>query len=146
MSVLIIDTSTDLLYLGLYCQDKLQSWEAKPHGNQLSKFLLPSIDTLLQEHLLCLEKIDYIAIGLGPGSFTGTRIGVIVAMGLCFALDIPHVGFASSLTENTSLLLEDIQNKFEKKIFNLEINYCSLTPDSSRIKAPEPKTSEGTVQ
>lgn len=86
-----------------------------------------------------MNDLDYIAVGTGPGSFTGTRVGVIVCMSLAFSLNIPHVGFSSLLIEEPrELLIDSIQEKFNKKIYDLEINYCSLTTNSSRIKAPEP--------
>lgn len=126
MSALIIDTSTHVLHLGLYHESKLIAWESLPHANQLSNFLLPSIHTLLQVQGLRPSDLHYIAVGTGPGSFTGTRVGVIVCMGLSFSLDIPHVGFSSLLiNEPRELLIEQIQEKFEKKIYDLEINYQS---------------------
>lgn len=138
MSALIIDTSTDAIHLGLCEQGTLLAWTTYPHNNQLSKFLLTSILALLQEQGLTLRDLVYIAVGIGPGSFTGTRIGAIVCKSLSFSLDIPHVGFSSTLLkENKELLIAEIQERFEKKAYDLEISYCSLTPNSSRIKAPE---------
>lgn len=138
MPILIIDTSTEKLHLGLYSKESLIAWEKSSHGNQLSNFLLPSITSLLQAHLCSLRELEYIAVGTGPGSFTGTRLGVMVAMTLAFSIEIPTIGFPSTLlNEDRELLFKTIQEKFTKKLYDLEINYCPLTPDSSRIKAPE---------
>ncbi|MES2344934.1 MAG: tRNA (adenosine(37)-N6)-threonylcarbamoyltransferase complex dimerization subunit type 1 TsaB [Chlamydiota bacterium] len=124
MSALIIDTSTHVLHLGLYHANKLIAWESLPHANQLSNFLLPSINTLLQVQGLSPRDLHYIAVGTGPGSFTGTRVGVIVCMSLSFSLDIPHIGFSSLLIDKPrELLIAHIQEKFKDEIYDLEINY-----------------------
>lgn len=141
MSSLIIDTSSNQLQLGLSDGTKLISWTTQTHDNQLSKFLLPSIATLLQQEDILLSHLNYIAVGTGPGSFTGIRVGVMVALNLSFSLDIPTIGFNSLLlNDDKEHLLAEIRDKFEKKVYDLEINYCPLTPNSSKIKAPELKS------
>ncbi len=60
-----------------------------------SRRLLASIDWLLQESGLCLQDIDGFAVGLGPGSFTGLRIGMATAKGMATALDKPLLGVSS---------------------------------------------------
>jgi len=57
-----------------------------------SERLLPSIDRLLQEGGLDLSRISGIAVTLGPGSFTGLRIGLACAKGLAMASSLPLVG------------------------------------------------------
>lgn len=49
------------------------------------------IDTVLKEAHISQEQIDAIAVSKGPGSYTGLRIGVSAAKGLCFALDKPLI-------------------------------------------------------
>lgn len=53
--------------------------------------LTPFINDVLTESKLTLKNLSAIAIGKGPGSFTGLRIGVSAAKGLCFGLDIPLI-------------------------------------------------------
>ncbi|MRI02464.1 tRNA (adenosine(37)-N6)-threonylcarbamoyltransferase complex dimerization subunit type 1 TsaB [Kriegella sp. EG-1] len=57
------------------------------HSEQLHLF----IDEIIKEAKLSLEDFDAIAVSKGPGSYTGLRIGVSAAKGLCFALDIPLI-------------------------------------------------------
>ena len=57
-----------------------------------SSRLMPTIDRLLRETSLPAQKIQGIAVGLGPGSFTGLRIAVSTVKGLGFALRVPVVG------------------------------------------------------
>ncbi len=57
------------------------------HGENLHVF----IETILKEAKLSLTDIDAFAVSKGPGSFTGLRIGVSAAKGLCFSLDKPLI-------------------------------------------------------
>lgn len=61
------------------------------HAEQLH----PIIDALLDEAGLKFIDLSAIAVGKGPGSFTGLRIGVSAAKGLCFALEIPLIAIDS---------------------------------------------------
>lgn len=141
MTVLILDTSSDKLYIGLLSDTTLLSWKEVPHHNQLSNFILTSIETLLQEHQISLSELTRIACGIGPGSFTGTRIGAMVGQTLAFALEIPVIGFPSALLNgDRTLLVQTLQENGKKESTPLEIHYfnCSLSSDSSKIRAPEP--------
>jgi len=57
------------------------------HAEKLHVF----IDEILKENDLKINNLDAIAISKGPGSYTGLRIGVSAAKGLCFAQDIPLI-------------------------------------------------------
>lgn len=60
-----------------------------------SKRLLATIDQLLRETDNTIFDIDAIAISLGPGSFTGLRIGLATVKGLCMAAERPLIGVSS---------------------------------------------------
>lgn len=95
---LLLDTSTDLLVLGLFTDTgKLLGMHRSVHENNLSKTLLPGIDSLLKEQGLAVKDLSRIVFGIGPGSYTGTRVGAAVAKSLGFALQISVQGFASPL-------------------------------------------------
>lgn len=57
-----------------------------------SQALIPGIISILKKHKLDIQDIDEINVATGPGSFTGTRVGVAVANALGYALDIPVNG------------------------------------------------------
>ncbi len=117
MKILIIDTSREFSFLALAEKEAFLSQESSLHGNQLSKNLLPSIQNLLK------EKPQAIAVGIGPGSFTGTRIGVAVAKSLAFAWDLPLIGFSSALAyppeKLPAFLHEQLQEYDPKTQINL---------------------------
>jgi len=54
--------------------------------------LMPTIDRILKDASFAIKDLDGIAVSLGPGSFTGLRIGIATAKGLAQGLDIPVVG------------------------------------------------------
>jgi len=60
-----------------------------------SEKLLPLLDVLLKERELEPESLKGIIVSLGPGSFTGLRIGVCLAKGLAFVLKIPVIGVST---------------------------------------------------
>lgn len=55
------------------------------------------IDQLLKQNQYTYEALDAVSVSSGPGSYTGLRIGVSTAKGLCFALDIPLIAVDSLL-------------------------------------------------
>lgn len=97
MKGLLIDTSTALCVLALIEEENLLSVESWPHANQLSKNFFTSLQAFLDRYTISLKEIHYIAVGIGPGSYTGTRVGVAIAKSLAFALKLPLIDFCSLL-------------------------------------------------
>jgi len=95
MLILAIDTSTSWLSLSLVRDGEVLGGVDETTKNNQSEILLSRI-----EHLLCRcdvkpTHLDRIAVAIGPGSYTGIRVGVAVAKSLAYALDIPVVGVSS---------------------------------------------------
>jgi tRNA threonylcarbamoyladenosine biosynthesis protein TsaB len=88
MNILALDTSGDYCSLALWMNGKVISREQRVEQNH-SQVLLPMLDAFLAESGINLGKLDGIAFGAGPGSFTGLRIACGVAQGLAFAADLP---------------------------------------------------------
>ena len=86
--ILNIETSTNVCSVAL-CDDgeiisKRENNEGKSHASLLTVF----IDEILKEVSVDIKKLDAIAVSKGPGSYTGLRIGVSVAKGLCYGADL----------------------------------------------------------
>ncbi|MGB5820605.1 MAG: tRNA (adenosine(37)-N6)-threonylcarbamoyltransferase complex dimerization subunit type 1 TsaB [Saonia sp.] len=74
------------------------------HSEQLHNF----IKEVLDEASLSFKDLDAIAVSKGPGSYTGLRIGVSAAKGLCFSLDIPLISIATLESMAHQVKLENI--------------------------------------
>jgi tRNA threonylcarbamoyladenosine biosynthesis protein TsaB len=92
LKVLGIDTSTMTGSVGLLNDLELMGEYTIGNLANHSERLMTMIDLLLKEVNLKLEEIDGIAVALGPGSFTGLRIGVTTAKALAYSLKKPIVG------------------------------------------------------
>ena len=64
-------------------------------GPSASQYLLPWITDLLKQEGITLRDLDAIAVGIGPGAFTGVRLAVAVVQGLALATDLPVAPVAS---------------------------------------------------
>lgn len=73
------------------------------HAEKLHVF----IDEVLKQAAIPFEKLDAIAVSKGPGSYTGLRIGVSAAKGLCFALDKPLLAIETLTSLATTITIED---------------------------------------
>ena len=91
MKLLAIDTSTDYLSLAVTDGGKVIARFHRKIGRNHSSLLIPMIDTLLKKARLKLKDIAGFAISIGPGSFTGLRIGVATVKGLSLATGKPIV-------------------------------------------------------
>lgn len=80
--------SVALSYNGNCISKKVLLAEHFSHDEKLHVF----IREVLQEASVGFSELDAVAISKGPGSYTGLRIGVAAAKGLCFALDLPLIG------------------------------------------------------
>ena len=93
MKILGIDTSTKFCNLGLIeDEDILIEYTINGLKKKHSSILVPTIKNLLKTIGLKIEEINGIAVSMGPGSFTGLRIGLCVAKGLCYARSLPLLG------------------------------------------------------
>jgi tRNA threonylcarbamoyladenosine biosynthesis protein TsaB len=94
--ILNIETSTKNCSVSIAKNGALISLkEINNGGYSHAEMLHPLIKEALLESKLTINQIDAIAVGKGPGSYTGLRIGVSAAKGLCFANDIPLISINS---------------------------------------------------
>lgn len=91
MRLLALDTSTEYLTLAVMDGKKVLARFHKKAAMMHSGLLVPMIDRLLKKARLKIKDIDIFCIGIGPGSFTGLRIGVVTVKGLAYSLNKPIV-------------------------------------------------------
>lgn len=92
MRCLVLDTSTERGVVAVIEDGKFLIHELLPFGIQSAQHLLPMLQKSLSTHCIELASIACIVAGVGPGSYTGIRIGATAAKTLAFALKIPVVG------------------------------------------------------
>lgn len=89
--ILSIESSGIICSVALHKNEELldciESTETNVHGEKLAVF----IDEILKKNALTPSDLSAIAVSEGPGSYTGLRIGVSVAKGMCYALSIPLI-------------------------------------------------------
>ncbi|HZD87389.1 MAG TPA: tRNA (adenosine(37)-N6)-threonylcarbamoyltransferase complex dimerization subunit type 1 TsaB [Gaiellaceae bacterium] len=90
MLTLAFDTATADATSALVDADEVL---AERHSR--AQTLLEDVDALLRQAGAHPRDLDLLAVGLGPGSFTGTRIGLAVARGLALSLDLPGAGVST---------------------------------------------------
>lgn len=91
MNLLALDTSTEYLSIALRYKGETvaREWHAQQKHAEMT---LPQIQQLLADVGAGLADLDGIALSIGPGSFTGLRIGCGIVQGLAFGLGLPTVG------------------------------------------------------
>lgn len=119
--ILAIDTSTAWCSVALSLADQSVCRHEKVSAGA-SQLLLPWVDELLQEQSLTLTDIDAVAIGIGPGAFTGVRLGVAVVQGLAIAKKLPVLPVASLDAIASQLVLTPHFLESQSHIFMVAID------------------------
>ncbi|MES2560148.1 MAG: tRNA (adenosine(37)-N6)-threonylcarbamoyltransferase complex dimerization subunit type 1 TsaB [Bacteroidota bacterium] len=90
-TILCIETATEICSVAVVSETSILSLCENHEGNAHASQLTGLIETALKEAGLTLQQLDAIAVSKGPGSYTGLRVGVSTAKGLCYALDKPLI-------------------------------------------------------
>jgi tRNA threonylcarbamoyladenosine biosynthesis protein TsaB len=94
MNLLAIETATESCSVALLCGEQIIARsELAPRRH--AELLLPMCDQVLAEAGLARRALDALAVGRGPGAFTGVRLAISAAQGIALALDIPVVPVSS---------------------------------------------------
>ncbi|MBT7695138.1 MAG: tRNA (adenosine(37)-N6)-threonylcarbamoyltransferase complex dimerization subunit type 1 TsaB [Cryomorphaceae bacterium] len=126
--ILNLETSSKNCSVSLSSKGKLIDLiESEDENYRHSEILTTSIKDILSKNNLNVKSLDAISVGIGPGSFTGLRIGLSVSKGLCYPHNINLIGIstlkilANSVnpkTENIVCLINDKGNYFYMSKYN----------------------------
>lgn len=93
--ILNIETSSNVCSIAITKEGTVDFHiESEPdmkHAETLAPYIEKALDELARKE----EKLDAVAVSIGPGSYTGLRIGLSMAKGLCMAMDIPLIGIST---------------------------------------------------
>ena len=132
MNILSFDTVSSSFSIALKSDDsiiEINKENVKNHNSEL----LPILDDFLKENKLSLDNIDYIVLGIGPGSFTSIRIAFATVKSICYAKNIKIIGVSS-----LESLYQNIKSFDGLKLALIEARkgsvYANIYKDDKKIK------------
>ena len=134
MIILAIDTSTRFLSVAVADGDRaLSSYHREAHMRHSSR-LIPTIEACLKRARLKLKDVDGFAVSIGPGSFTGLRIGVTTVKALAFSLKrpvaaVPTLDAIAEGAKRFKGVISPVIDAKKRKVYS-----CFYESDGKRIK------------
>lgn len=126
--ILNIDTATEHASVCISDGEKvlalIESHDQKNHAS----FIQPAIEALGRETGIALKTIDAVAVTAGPGSYTGLRVGMASAKGICYALQKPLI-----LANTLEVMASALQKAINHTDGGPEILFCPLI-DARRME------------
>jgi len=133
--VLALDTATPTLVAGLgrWSQDggvEVLAERAVPSGNKHAELLTPAIRGVLDDARVTMAALDAVVTGLGPGPFTGLRVGIVTALTLADARGLPVVGVCSldAVGSGSRTVVTDARRK--------EVYWAAYDAEGRRAEGP----------
>ena len=139
LTILALDSATSACSAAILSGGRIVARRFAPSPTGHAQALVPLIEAVMAESGLTFAALDHVAVTVGPGSFTGLRVGLAAAQGIALAADKPIVGVttletvARAVGENTpedAALLVAIESK------RRELFVQSFAPDLSPRDAP----------
>lgn len=120
MRILGIETATQAGSVAIVEEEEITAEYTLNIKETHTSRLMSMIDHVLSDAHLTIHQMDAVAVSLGPGSFTGLRIGLATAKGLCLALDKPLIGiptldaFAHNISRTSRLICPLLEARKEE--------------------------------
>lgn len=128
MKILCIDTALESAHVGVAVNGKLVTQLTNSSQSDHAAWIHTAIRTVTAKASIDLHQLDAVAVTSGPGSYTGLRVGMATAKGLCYALHLPLV------TENILELTAVAAYQLEQTIaFAGPVLYCPMI-DARRME------------
>lgn len=93
--LLLIETSTEVCSVALSAGEEIISYRVVKEAKSHARVIALLINEVLEEGGLTVDKCDAIVVSEGPGSYTGLRVGVSIAKGLCYGANKPLIAVSS---------------------------------------------------
>jgi len=140
-TLLHIETATNVCSVALSCNGRLLSLRESSVKNAHSSVLTTFIEDCFKSAGIKTSEIDAIAVSEGPGSYTGLRIGVATAKGLCYAMEKPLIAIPTLRAMASGMLNQPLQNPNTK----LQTFYCPMI-DARRMEVFSSVFNSGMVE
>ncbi|MBU3539273.1 tRNA (adenosine(37)-N6)-threonylcarbamoyltransferase complex dimerization subunit type 1 TsaB [Polynucleobacter sp. UK-Gri1-W3] len=121
-NILAIDTSSAWCSVALSLGDQAPELRHEAVSAGASQLLLPWIESLLSEGNISLKNLDAIAVGIGPGAFTGVRLGVAAVQGLAISNNLPVISVISQDAIAAQLINTSAFKKINPRYFVIAID------------------------
>lgn len=138
MSVILnIDTALATAVVSLSAEGRVLAEASNTAQQDHAAWLHPAIEAMLQRANIGFKEIQAVAVSIGPGSYTGLRIGLSAAKGFCFALQIPMISIGS-----LECLAEQVKEKATHLICpmidarRMEVYAAVYDKNMTELKAP----------
>ncbi|NKB75604.1 MAG: tRNA (adenosine(37)-N6)-threonylcarbamoyltransferase complex dimerization subunit type 1 TsaB [Gammaproteobacteria bacterium] len=130
MNILSIDTVTDVCSVAItYKGETVQRTSSERVGH--SNLILALISSLCAEMEVSFSKLDVMGVDIGPGSFTGVRIGIGVIQGLAYGTNLPVIGVSSletlAASQKGKLVLPALDARMGQIYCGLYDTECGVT-------------------
>lgn len=122
-TILILDTALDTASICLAREEEILGAATNDQQKDHAAWLQPAIDRLMKEAGISLQELDAVAVSAGPGSYTGLRVGMATAKGLCYALNKPLISL------DTLYLMA----RTARKLYGFDALYCPMI-DARRME------------
>lgn len=147
--ILLIETSTALCSVALSEGGRISAVRESTEPRAHASLTAPFVQEVLQEGGLRAADLDAVCVSAGPGSYTGLRVGVSTAKGICFAAGVPllSVGTLDVLVAQASaegLLPEGCRYVIPMvDARRMEVYTAVYTPEGQRLTEVEPRVVDG---
>ncbi|MCL2245674.1 MAG: tRNA (adenosine(37)-N6)-threonylcarbamoyltransferase complex dimerization subunit type 1 TsaB [Lentimicrobiaceae bacterium] len=95
IKLLFLESATEVCSVALSKGYEIVAAVSSHKGNSHTEQLFPFIEQVLAESNCEIAELDGVVLSIGPGSYTGLRIGASAAKGICYALNIPLIGIST---------------------------------------------------
>lgn len=133
MYILAIDSATPVAGAALLEDQRLLAEELANVGLTHSETLMPMVDRILLSAGIEAAQLDAVAVTIGPGSFTGLRIGLAAAKGLSLATGKPLIGLSTLEVlahniEHSDLLVAALLDARKNEVYGACFDCCGAVP------------------
>ncbi len=131
MKRLVIDTATKFLYIGLFDNEELLSEIKRTGNNDHSANAMAYVEEILTTNKVDIKNIEEIIVGIGPGSYTGVRVGVVIAKTLANEIGAKLYKISSLILKSSAIdgVLASVLDARRNNIFSIVVDNGEIVFD-----------------